>query len=254
MIPLPSLPKIIEKKGHTAIIEIKPLYPGYGVTIGNSYRRVLLSSLQGAAITEVKIKGIGHEFSSIPGIVEDVIMILLNLKKVRLKSWGEEAQTILLHIKGVKEIKAKDFKVNPQIDIANPNLHIATLTDKKAELQLEAKIEKGIGYVPVEEMKKKKLEVGAILIDAIFTPVKKVNFKIENVRVGEKTDFENLHLEIETDGTITPEEAFSRATDIVVDHFSFFKQFEKERVVLKKIVKKVQKKKPLKKKVVKKKR
>ncbi len=231
MIPLPDLPKIVQKEKNKAIVEIKPLYPGYGVTMGNSYRRILLSSLKGAAITQVKIKGVNHEFSTIPGVMEDVFMILLNLKKIRFKNWGEGPQTVLLHIKGEKEVKAKDFKLNPQVEISNPDSYIATLTSKKAELQLEVKIEEGIGYVSVEEMEKGKAEVGAILIDAIFSPVRKVNFKVENVRVGKKTDFEKLNLEIETDGTISPEEAFSQSTDILLEHISFFKSFNKKKII-----------------------
>lgn len=234
MIPLPNQPKIIQKKDNKAIFEIEPLYPGYGVTVVNTYRRVLLSSLEGAAITQVKIKGVSHEFSTIPGVLEDVVMILLNLKRIRLKNWSEEPQTITLHVKGEKEVKAKDFKLNPQIKLANLEAHIATLTDKKAELQIEAKIEKGVGYLLLEEREEKKGEIGVIMIDAIFSPVKKVSFKIENVRVGKRTDFERLELKIETDGVITPEEAFSQATDILVDHFSLFSKFGKEEKVAKK--------------------
>jgi len=225
MIPLPNLPKVIQKEGNKAIFEIMPFYPGYGVTIANSYRRVLLSSLEGAAITEVKIKGASHEFSNLPGVLEDVIMILINLKKLRFKSWSEEPQMISLEVKGEKKVKAGDFKLTPQIRLANPEAEIATLTDKKAELQIEAKIEKGIGYSSAEEREEKKAEVGVIPIDAIFTPVKKVSFKIKNVIVGKRTDFERLQLEIETDGTISPEEAFSQATDILFDHFSLFSKF-----------------------------
>ncbi len=229
MIPLPNKVKVVQKKGKTAVFEIAPFYPGYSVTIGNSYRRVLLSSLEGAAITQVKIKGVSHEFSTIPGVLEDVLIILLNLKKIRFKSWSPEAQTIILKAKGQKVVKAKDFILNPQIQIANPDVEIANLTEKKAELQIEAKIEKGIGYVEAEERDGKKAEVGLISLDAIFTPVKKVNFHTENVIVGKRTDFEKLELYIETDGTIEPEEAFIRATDILLGHFSLFSEFSKEK-------------------------
>lgn len=242
MIPLPNLPKVIQKKDNKAIFEIQPFYPGYGVTVGNSYRRVLLSSLEGAAITQVKIKGVGHEFSTLPGVLEDVVMILLNLKKIRFKNWSEEPQTIALHVKGAKEARAKDFKLNPQIKLANPEAHIATLTDKKAELQIEAKIEKGVGYLLLEEREEKKSEIGVIPMDAIFSPVKRVSFKIENVRVGKRTDFERLELEVETDGVITPEEAFSQATDILLEHFSLFSKFKKEAPVTKALMVKEKKK------------
>lgn len=229
MIPLPNSPKIIQKKENKAIFEIEPLYPGYGVTVGNSFRRILLSSLEGAAITEVKIKGVSHEFSSLPGVLEDVIIILINLKKIRFKSWSDEPQIITLEVKGEKEVGAGNFKLNPQVKIANPELHIATLTEKKAELQIKATIEKGVGYFSTGEREEKKSEMGVIPIDAIFTPVKKVSFKIENVIVGKRTDFERLELEIETDGTILPEEAFSKATDILVQHFSLFSRFSREK-------------------------
>lgn len=228
MIPLPNQPKVLQKKGFRALFEIGPLYPGYGVTIGNTFRRILLSSLEGSAITEVKIKGVNHEFSSLPGVLEDVLIILLNLKKVRFKSFSPEPQIVSLKVKGEKTVLAKDFKLNPQVKLITPQAHIATLTDKKAELQLEVKIEKGVGYLRAEEREGKKSEVGLIPIDSIFTPVRKVSFKTENVRVGKRTDFDKLELEIETDGSISPEEAFSRANEILLSHFSLFGKFSEK--------------------------
>ncbi len=222
MIPLPLQPKIIEKKENIAVFEIEALYPGYGVTIGNALRRVLLSSLQGAAITQVKIKGVHHEFSTISGVLEDVIIISLNLKQLRFKIYSEEPQKATLKIKGEKEIKASDFELPAQLELVNKNAHIATLTDKKSELEMEILVEKGLGYEPAERRKKDKLGVGVIALDAIFTPVRKVTFKVENMRVGERTDFDRLFLEIETDGTITPEEAFSQTSEILLSHFSIF--------------------------------
>lgn len=222
MIPLPLQPKIIEKKENIAVFEIEALYPGYGVTIGNALRRVLLSSLQGAAITQVKIKGVHHEFSTISGVLEDVIIISLNLKQLRFKIYSEESQKATLKIKGEKEIKASDFELPAQLELVNKNAHIATLTDKKSELEMEILVEKGLGYEPAERRKKDKLGVGVIALDAIFTPVRKVTFKVENMRVGERTDFDRLFLEIETDGTITPEEAFSQTSEILLSHFSIF--------------------------------
>jgi len=224
MIPLPKPPKVIQKKGHTALFEIEALYPGYGVTIGNSLRRILLSSLGGAAITQVKIKGVSHEFSTIPGVLEDVIIILLNLKKLRFKIFTAEPQTIILREKGIGEVKAKNFKLSPQVELANPEAHIATLTSKKAELNIEAQIEKGVGYSPVEEREEKKAEVGVIPIDAIFTPVRRVKLLVENMRVGKRTDFDRLKIEIETDGTVSPEEALSESSEILLNHFSLFFQ------------------------------
>lgn len=222
MISLPLQPKIIEKKGNRAIFEIEALYPGYGVTVGNTLRRVLLSSLTGAAITQIKIKGVPHEFSTIPGVLEDVISITMNLKQLRFKVFADEPQKAFLKIKGEKEVRGADFDLSAQVELVNKDAHIATLTDKKAELEIEIQIEKGLGYEPVEWRKKEKLEIGTISLDAIFTPIKKVSFRVENMRVGERTDFDRLFLEIETDGTITPEEAFFQASEILIKHFSLF--------------------------------
>ena len=222
MISLPLQPKIIEKKGNFARFEIEGLYPGYGVTVGNSLRRVLLSSLPGAAITQIKIKGVPHEFSTIPGVLEDVILIMQNLKQLRFKIFTDEPQKATLKVKGEKEVKGSDFELPAQVELVNKDCHIATLTDKKAELEMEIQIEKGLGYSPREARKKEKLEIGAIPVDAIFTPTKRVSYKIENMRVGERTDFDRLFLEIETDGTISPEEAVFLASDILVKHFSLF--------------------------------
>lgn len=224
MIPLPLKPKIIKKEENKATFEIEALYPGYGVTIGNSLRRVLLSSLEGAAITQIKIKGVSHEFSTIPGVLEDVILIIQNLKQLRFKLFTDEPQKGILKVKGEKLVRASDFELPSQVELINKDCKIATLTDKKAELEMEIQIEKGIGYSPKEDRTKKGVEVGQIPIDAIFTPVKKVAFKVENMRVGGRTDFDRLFLEIETDGTISPEEAFFEASDILVKHFSLISQ------------------------------
>jgi len=224
MIPLPSQPKVIKKEGDKATFEIEALYPGYGVTIGNSLRRVLLSSLPGAAVTQMKIKGIPHEFSTIPGILEDVILIMQNLKQLRFRIYSEEPQKAHLKVKGEKEVKGSNFELPSTVELVNKNAHLATLTAKSAELDMEIQIEKGIGYSPREARKKEKLGIGAIPLDAIFTPVKRVSYKIENMRVGERTDFDRLFLEIETDGTATPEAAFSEASEILVKHFSLFTQ------------------------------
>ncbi len=220
MISLPIAPKVTQKGKNKAVFEIHSLYPGYGVTVGNALRRVLLSSLEGVAVTEVKIKGAAHEFSTIPGVMEDVIMILLNLKNLRFKIHEGTMQKVTLSVKGEKEVTGEDFKLFPQIQLANPELHIATITDKKTELEIEIKIEKGIGYEPKDQRKTKSAEIGAINLDAIFTPIKNVNFQVENMRVGERTDFDKLSLEIETDGTLTPEEAFFEANDIILKHFN----------------------------------
>ncbi|MDP2910413.1 MAG: DNA-directed RNA polymerase subunit alpha [bacterium] len=225
MINLPQIPKIISKKDNWAQFEIQGLYPGYGITIGNSLRRVLLSSLPGAAVTQVKIKGVQHEFSTIPGVLEDVITITMNLKQLRFKIHSDEPQKAVLKIKGEKKIKGSDFEVPTQLELMNKDCPIATLTDKKKELEMEIQVEKGIGYEPVERRKKqKKLEIGVIPIDAIFTPIKRISYKVENMRVGERTDFDRLKLDIETDGTIIPEDAFSQASEILIKHFSLFNE------------------------------
>lgn len=228
MILLPKAPKITSKKDNFARFEIESLYPGYGITIGNTLRRVLLSSLSGAAITKVKIKGIQHEFSTIPGVLEDTIDILLNLKQTRFKLFTEEPQKVMLKVKGEKEVKGSDFKLPSQVKIVNGDIHIASLTSKDAELEIEATVEKGLGYVPVERRKKEKLGVGEIALDAIFSPIRKISYHVENMRVGERTDFDRLILDVETDGTLTPEEAFSLASETIIKHFSLFLDTFKE--------------------------
>ncbi len=224
MISLPLPPKVIQKKKNQAVFEVEALYPGYGVTIGNALRRVLLSSLQGASITEVKIKGAPHEFSTIPGVLEDTIMILLNIKNLRFKIFEGESHKITLKSKGEGAVTGASFDVPSQVKLVNPELHIATVTDKKTEFEMEIQIERGVGYVPRDQVKKGKAEIGAIAVDAIYTPIRNVNFQVENMRVGDRTDFDKLSLEIETDGTITPEEAFFEACDILIKHFNIIFQ------------------------------
>ncbi len=230
MISLPSKPKVTQKKENTAVFEIEGLYPGFGVTIGSSLRRVLFSSLEGAAVTQIKIEGVQHEFSTLPGVLEDVITIILNIKQLRFKVHGDEPQKAFLKVTGDKEVKGSDIELPTQVELASKDIHIATLTDKKASLNIKFQIEKGLGYVTAEQDKREKLEVGEISIDAIFTPIKGVNFRVENMRMGKRTDFNRLFLEIETDGTITPEKAFHEASEILVKHFSSFLETEKEKV------------------------
>lgn len=246
MFPLPQKPKIIKKDENKALIEISGLYPGYGVTLGNSLRRTLLSSLEGAAITKFEIKGASHEFSTIPGVLEDVIMIILNLKKIRFKMHTGEPQKGILKVKGERKIKASDFKLPPQVEIINKDAHIATLTDKKATLEMEVQIEKGIGYEPVERRKREKVEIGAIQIDAIYTPVKRVAFQVENMMVGERTDFDRLMLDIETDNSILPEEALVKACQVLIKHFSLISEGLELKEPKKEAEKEVKKEKPAK--------
>lgn len=218
---LPEIPKIIKEGDNFIVVEINKLYPGYGTTIGNSLRRILLSSLSGAAITQVKIKGnnemVLHEFSTIPGVLEDVIVIIQNLKQLRFETLkdNKEEYSIILKIKGEKRIKGSDFKIPSQIKLINKDQEIATITKDKTSLEIEAKVRSGIGYDPVENRSKEKVEAGTIAVDAIFTPIRRVTFKTENMRVGKRTDFDKLVLEIETDKTIEPKEAFLQAIRIL---------------------------------------
>ncbi|MDD5220998.1 MAG: DNA-directed RNA polymerase subunit alpha [Candidatus Pacebacteria bacterium] len=220
MIPLPSSLKLIVKKDNYAEFTIEGLYPGYGFTVGNPLRRVLLSSLKGAAITDVKFKGVSHEFSTIPGVMEDIIHICLNLKKLRFKNFSEEPIKAILKVKGAKEVTGKDFVLPTDLELINKDQKIATLTSKTAELEMEIVVRKGVGYEPKEARESEKLEIGEISLDAIFTPVRNVSYRVENMRVGQRTDFDKLFIEIETDGTIQPENALMEANKLLLDHFS----------------------------------
>ena len=219
MLQLPEQIRVVSRDGNKGIFEISPLMPGYGATIANPLRRVLLSSLEGAAITSVKIKGVNHEFSSMDGALEDVIEVIQNIKKIRFKLHGDGPVKLTLQAKGEGEVKAGNIKLTSDVELINEDQHIVTLTGKKAEFVMELDIEKGVGYVPVEHRQKEKLAIGVISVDAIFSPVKLVNFKIENIRVGEKIDYNKITMEVETDGSIQPEEAVKKAAEILVDHF-----------------------------------
>lgn len=213
---LPSKPRVVSEEGNKGIYEIDGLYTGYGYTFGNALRRVLLSSLPGAAATAVKIDGVSHEFSTIPGIKEDIILLLLNLKQLRFKMHTDEPQKITLSAKGPKKVIAKDLVAPSQVEILNKDLAIATLTTKDAKLKFELTVEKGLGYVPREVLQKEKIDIGTMILDAIFTPIRKVNYEVENMRVGERTDYNRLRFVIETDGSITPHEALEQAIKITI--------------------------------------
>ena len=227
---VPSKPKIIREEGFSGIYEIDGLYPGYGHTLGNSLRRIILSSIIGAAVTKVKIKGIEHEFSSIDGVKEDVIALLLNLKRLRIKLITDEPQVLTLKVKGIKTILAKDIQYPGQVEILNPELHIAQLTDKSAELDMEITVEKGLGYVAKETLHKDRVDIGTISIDATFTPIRKVNYEVENMRVGDRTDFNRLRISIETDGTLTPKEAFEQSISTMIMQLKSIIGFKEEEV------------------------
>jgi DNA-directed RNA polymerase subunit alpha len=219
-IPLPNHVRVTELGNNKYSLILEPLYPGYGVTIGNAMRRVLLSSMPGAAVTSVKIKFVDHEFSTIPNVKEDVIQIILNLKQLRLKSFSAEPVKVSLKVKGEKVVTAADIKETDQVQVINKDLHIATLDNKNSELDMEFTIEQGRGYQPVEARENQKQEVGVIAIDAIYTPVKSVHFDVSNVRVGQLTNFDKLEVVLETDGSLSGQEAMDIASHILVDHFT----------------------------------
>ncbi len=227
-IVLPSKPKIVKEEGNTGIYEIDGLYPGYGHTLGNSLRRIIMSSLPGAAITSIKIAGVEHEFSTLNGVKDDVVTMILNLKKVRLQMVSDEPQSARLKVKGVKKITAADIEVPGQLTILNPEQVIAELTDKNAELDVEMTIERGLGYIPKEVVQKDRVEIGSITLDAIFSPIERVNYEVENMRVGNRTDFNKLKLSIETDGTISPHDALEKSIQIMITQLKAIVGFEEE--------------------------
>ncbi len=197
---------------------IGPLERGYGITIGNSLRRVLLSSLPGAAVTSIRMDGIYHEFSPLPGVKEDTMTLLLNLKQLRMKLHGDESARLRLEVKGEGVVTAADIEYPSEVEIVNPDLHLLTLDSDDSKMELEMVVETGRGYSPSEE--RGKLPIGELPVDAIFTPIRKVGYTVDRVRIGEITDFDQLKLDIWTDGTIEPEEALGNAAQILVEHFS----------------------------------
>lgn len=199
----------------------EPFERGYGMTVGNSLRRVLISSIEGTAVTSVKIAGVSHEFSTIKGVVEDTPQIILNIKKLILKSHFKKPKPMFLKVAKKGEVKAKDFKVDETVQILNPNLHIATLT-KKTKLEMELEVSRGRGYVLAEKNKKESQPIGVIPIDSVFSPVKRINFTVENTRVGQITDYDRLLLEIWTNGSIDPKEAMLYASNILQRHLDIF--------------------------------
>ncbi len=218
-----ALPKKIDFKAgsnpNEGTIMIGPLFPGYGMTLGNSLRRVLLSSLPGAAVVGVKIKGASHEFMAIPDIKEDVLEIILNLKQLRLKIFDGEEIRLELKTKGKKTVTAADITKNSQVEIINPDLVIAHITDEAGSLEIEVIVKEGRGYQMTEGAKKENREIGYMEIDAIFSPVLLVSVKVENTRVGKMTNWDKILLDVKTDGTISPEQAFDETVKILVDQF-----------------------------------
>jgi len=221
-IPLPKKVSFQDLGNNKYQVVMEPLYPGYGVTLGNSLRRILLSSLPGAAVVAVKIKGVDHEFSTVPNVKEDVIELILNLKQLRLKLHNDQPVKLELKVKGEKVVTGADFKKNSDVEVVNPDLHIATLDSKGAELDMEVIVTSGRGYVPVEQRENEKLEIGMIAVDAIYSPVRMVNYEIKSVRVGQITNYDELILTLETDGTLSGEDAIDQASFILMEHFGLF--------------------------------
>jgi DNA-directed RNA polymerase subunit alpha len=218
---LPSKIEILPgERENESIMTMEPFFHGYGHTVGNAIRRVLLSSLPGAAVTAVKIKGAQHEFASLANVKEDVLEIILNLKQLRLKLFSEEPVKLTLSVKGEKNVTGKDFEANADVEVVNKSLHICTLTDKSAEFEMEITVAKGRGYVPTEERGKEKGELGTIAVDALYSPIRSVGYRVDDVRVGQITNYDRLTLNVETDGSVSAEEAIRHSAKVLIDHFA----------------------------------
>ena len=226
-ITLPSKPRVVSEVETEGVYEIDGLYPGYGHTLGNSLRRIILSSLPGAAVTGVKIEGVEHEFSTIAGIKEDVITLLLNLKKLRFEVVAGEEQKVLLTIKGPKKISGADLELPGQVRLLNPNSYLCEITDKTG-ISMELRVERGLGYVARDAIKKERVEVGEIALDAAFSPIRRVNYEVENMRVGDRTDYNRLRIVLETDGTVSPREALEQAIEIMITQLKAVVGFREE--------------------------
>ncbi len=229
-VALPSKPRVVSEEDFRGIYEIDGLYPGYGHTLGNSLRRIILSSLPGSAITQVKINGAEHEFSTISGVKEDVITMLLNIKRVRIAAHTDEPITMTLKKKGAGLVTAADIEAPSQIEILSPEQPIAEITNKTTELEIEMTVENGLGYVAREIHQKDKVEIGTIALDAVFTPIRRANYEVENMRVGDRTDYNRLRMMIETDGTMTPREAFEKSIEVMIHQLKSIIGFKDEEV------------------------
>lgn len=214
-INLPSKPKIIKEEDNKGIYEIDGLYPGYGYTLGNSIRRIIISSIPGAAITSLSIEGVKHEFSTIEGIKEDVISLILNLKEINFTLHSDEPQKISLKVKGPKVVTAADLDVNSEVEVLNKDAYLCEITGK-VTLEFEMTVEKGIGYISKEQVEKERTAIGDIALDAAFTPVKRASYEVENMRVGDRTDHNRLRFFIETDGTISPKEVLEYSISLMI--------------------------------------
>ncbi|MEM9336295.1 MAG: DNA-directed RNA polymerase subunit alpha [Patescibacteria group bacterium] len=227
-VTLPSKPRVVNEEDFRGVYEIDGLYPGYGHTLGNSLRRIILSSLPGAAVTQVKIDGVEHEFSTMSGVKEDVITILLNIKRIRMALHSDEPMTITLKKSGNGVVTAGDIEVPSQVEILNPEQPIAEITTKSTTLEIEMTVEKGLGYVAREIHQKDKVEIGTIALDAVFTPIRRANYEVENMRVGDRTDYNRLRFMVETDGTLSPREAMENAIEIMIHQLKAVIGFQEE--------------------------
>ena len=247
--------KKVSETDTEGVFEIEGLYTGYGLTVGNALRRVLFSSLPGAAITQFKVKNVQHQFSTLAGVMEDMVEMGLNLKKVRFRLHTDEPQTLILRVKGEKIVTAADIELNSEVDLITPDVKIATLTSKSSDLEIELRVERGLGFVPVESTKAEKLPIGAVALDAAFSPVVKANFSVENMRVGDRTDYNRLIVSVTTDGSITPSAALHKASNILKDHFDKISNIEVKEAEMKSVASEEEKpKKTAKKKTAKKKK
>jgi DNA-directed RNA polymerase subunit alpha len=220
--------EVRERRDNFAKFIIEPLERGFGITLGNALRRILLSSIPGAAVTYMKIDGVLHEFSTIPGIVEDTIALMLNLKGVPVKLNTDEPKVLTLNVSGPKDVTAADFAPDADVEILDPNYHLATLSAKTAKLSMEVGIEKGRGYVTADRQRNVEHMIGLIPLDSIFSPIRKVNFTVDDTRVGQNVDFDRLTIEIETNGSVTPDEALSTAATIMQEQLDLFVNFTNE--------------------------
>ncbi len=227
----PSKPKIIKETDNKGSYEIGGLYPGYGHTLGNSLRRIILSSLPGAAITSIKIAGIPHEFSTIKGIKEDVISMILNLKKIKFSIVAGEEIVLTLKKKGIGTVTAADIDVAGQVEVLTPDQHIATITESDAVLQMEITLSNGIGYVSKEVLQKERVPVESIALDAAFSPIVNVSYDVDQMRVGDRTDFNRLIINIETDGSVTPKAALEKSIEIMIYQLKAIIDFQDVEVV-----------------------
>lgn len=237
-IVLPKKLNVVNEEGSQGVYEIEGLYPGYGHTLGNSLRRIILSSLPGVSITAVKIKGAEHEFATLNGVKEDVLSILLNLKKVRFSLATKEETVVTLSVKGNKKITAADFDTVGGVEVMNPDQYIAEVTAKTGSFELELTLAKGVGFVSKEDFTNNKPTVGTILVDAIFSPIRKVNYEVEHMRVGDRTDYNLLRINLETDGSITAKEALEQSLHIMITQFRSIldlKLVEEKQVVIEEV-------------------